>query len=451
MYLSPTQISFYCSEALNISVNHTAPATSPLPSFFPSVIGGQNELGDIVVMDLAVIMVVAAIMLAITYKLKQPMVIGYIIAGMVIGPYTPPFSLINSTETISLMAEIGIILLLFAVGTEYPIAKLRSIGRKALVIALTEALGTFAIGYFVGQQMGMALFDSLFLALSISVTSTVIVMRALEELGMIKEESAYLLLGVAVIEDIIIVSMLAVLQSVASTGDLAFQEIAIVVGVVLAFIGGVLFLGSRTIPKLVDIMGKTDRYDLILITVLGVAFGLSFIADAIGISVATGAFFAGVLVAESKTQAIAKIITTPLKDMFGALFFVSVGALMDIKLLPSFIVPALILIATSFGAKFGTVFISAKLLGLSKQVSARAGFGLSASGGELALVTAKGGADVGATSAFLLPMIGAMTIITTFLSPYIIKLGWKVTKSLENERAENRPSKDRNTSGAEEK
>ena len=402
-----------------------------MTSFFPSLVGGQNEFADIVVMDLAIIMVVAAIMLAITYKLKQPMVIGYIIAGLIIGPYTLPFSLVSSIETVSLMAEIGIILLLFTVGTEYPIAKLRSIGRKALVIAMSEALGTFAIGYFVGQQMGMALFDSLFLALSISVTSTVIVMRVLEELGMIKDEAAYLLLGIAVIEDIIIVSMLAILQSVASTGDLEIQEIAIVVGIVLAFIGGVLYLGSRTIPKLVDLMGKTDRYDLILITVLGVAFGLSFIAFSIGISVATGAFFAGVLVAESKTQAIAKIITIPLRDMFGAIFFISVGALMDIRLIPSFIVPAMILIGTSFGAKFGTVFISAKLLGLSKRVSARAGFGLSASGGELALVTAKGGADVGATSAFLLPMIGAMTIITTFLSPYVIKLGWKLTRAHE--------------------
>lgn len=136
------------------------------------------------------------------------------------------------------------------------------------------------------------------------------------------------------------------------------------------------------------------------------------------------------LVAESKIQSIARIITLPLKDMFGALFFVSVGALMDVKLLPSFIVPALILIAVSFGAKFGTVFVSARIMGLGKKVSARAGFGLSASGGELALVTAKGGADVGATSAFLLPMIGAMTIITTFLSPYVIKLGWKATQSL---------------------
>jgi CPA2 family monovalent cation:H+ antiporter-2 len=429
-------------------VNHTATGdagVNDLHAILRPFISSGNELNDIVVMDLAIIMVVAAIMLAVTYRIKQPMVIGYIIAGMIIGPYTPPFSLVSSIETVSLMAEIGIILLLFTVGTEYPIAKLRSIGRKALVVAMSEALGTFASGYFVGQQMGLALFDSLFLALSISVTSTVIVMKVLEELGMIRDEAAYLLLGVAVIEDIIIVSMLAVLQSVASTGDLAFQDIALIVGVVLAFIGSVLFLGSKTIPKLVDIVGKTDRYDLILITVLGVAFGLSFIADAIGISVATGAFFAGVLVAESKTQSVAKIITMPIRDMFGALFFISVGALMDIKLLPSFIVPALILIATSFGAKFGTVFISAKLLGLSKKVSARAGFGLSASGGELALVTAKGGADVGATSAFLLPMIGAMTIITTFLSPYIIKLGWKVTSSLKEKKLEEQKDGDDST------
>jgi monovalent cation:H+ antiporter-2, CPA2 family len=443
----------FIRDKLNLlAVNHTATVgegvvdiRSVLPSFF----NGGSQLNDIVIMDLAIIMIVAAIMLGVTRKIKQPMVIGFIIAGMIIGPYTPPFSLIGSVETISLMAEIGIILLLFTVGLEYPIAKLRSIGRKALFIALSEALGTFAIGYFVGQQMGMALFDSLFLALSISVTSTVIVMRVLEELGMIRDEAAYLLLGVAVIEDIIIVSMLAVLQSVAVTGHLEFQEIAILVAIVLAFIGGVLFLGSKTIPKLIDMMSKTSEYNLILITVLAVAFGLSFIANMIGISLATGAFFAGVLVAESKTQAIAKIITTPIKDMFGAIFFISVGALMDIKLLPSFIIPALILIGVSFGAKFGTVFISAKVLKIQNKVAARASFGLSASGGELALVTAKGGADVGATSAFILPMIGAMTIITTFLSPYIIKLGWKITKPKEKESGEKKTdTTDENNKGA---
>ncbi len=417
----------------------TASPESALPSLIPFFNPG-SELGDIVVMDLAIIMFVAAIMIAIAHKLKQPMIIGYIIAGMIIGPYTPPFALVSSIETVNLLAELGIIMLLFVVGTEFPIAKLRSIGRKALVIALSEAFGTFAAGYFVGQAMGLALFDSLFLALSISVTSTVIVMRVLEELGMLRHEASYLLLGVAIIEDIIIVSMLAVLQSVAATGHLSFEEIAVSVGVVLAFIGAVLFVGSKTIPRLVDYMGKTNQYDLILITVLGVAFGLSFIAFSIGISVAAGAFFAGVLVAESKTQSIAKIITTPLKDMFAALFFVSVGALMDIKLLPMFIIPALILIATSFGAKFGTVYIAAKMQGISRKTSMRAGFGLSASGGELALVTAKGGADVGATSAFILPMVGAMTIITTFLSPYVIKAGWKISNMVIREERDPEPT-----------
>src|SRR5215218_3173688 len=389
-----------------------------------------------VVQDFAIIMVVASVMALVSYRLKQPMVIGYIAAGMIIGPHTPPFSFILHPEILNLLAEIGIVLLLFVVGLEYPIARLRSVGRKALVIASAEAFGTFSLGYLVAQTMGLALFDSLFLALSISVTSTVIVMRVLEELGMLKEEASYLLLSVAVIEDIIIVSMLAVLQSVASTGDLSLQEIAISVGLVLAFIGGALFIGSKTVPRFVDLVGKTNHYDLVTVAILGVAFGLAFIANQIGVSVAAGAFFAGVLVAESKTQAVAKILATPLKDMFAALFFVSVGALMNITLLPLFIAPALVLIATSFGAKFVTVYFSARAQGLPKKTSMQAGFGLSASGGELALVTAKGGADVGATSAFILPMVGAMTIITTFLSPYVIKFGWKLTKSATPEQRE---------------
>lgn len=386
-----------------------------------------------VIQDFAIIMVVASVMALISYRLKQPMVIGYIGAGMIVGPYTPPFALILQPEILNLLAEIGIVLLLFVVGLEYPIAKLRSIGKKALFIAFSEAFGTFGLGYVVGQAMGMTLFDSLFLALAISVTSTVIVMRVLEELGMIKDESSIVILGVAVIEDIIIVSMLAVLQSVAATGNLSVQEIAISIGMVLAFIGGVLFFGSKTVPKFVDLIGRTNHYDVVVVAVLGVAFGLSFIANQLGISVATGAFFAGVLVAESKSQAVAKVLATPLKDMFAALFFVSVGALMDVTLLPLFIVPAFVLIATSFAAKFITVYMAAKAQGLSKKTALRTGFGLSASGGELALVTAKGGADVGATSAFILPMVGAMTIITTFLSPYVIKAGWKISDRIKQE------------------
>jgi CPA2 family monovalent cation:H+ antiporter-2 len=385
------------------------------------------EIGQIV-QDFAVIMIVSSIMAMLSYKLRQPMVIGYILAGMIIGPYTPPFSLILNIEVLNLFAEIGIILLLFVVGMEFPIEKLRRIGKKASVIAISEALGTFVIGLAVGTQvLHYSLPNSLFLALAISVTSTVIVMRILEELDMVKEQAATLILGVAVIEDIIIISMLAILQSITSTGggQLSVGELVISILSVLAFIVGVLYVGSRIVPRFVNYIGSTNQSDLLIVAVLGVAFGLSFVAYEIGISVATGAFFAGVLVAESKVHSVTKVLATPIRDMFAAIFFVSVGALMDIRLLPIFIVPVIILVVISVVAKFLTVFISARAQGYNNSTALKTGFGLSSSGGELALVVAKGGTDIGVTSSFLLPMIGTMTIITTFITPYMIKLGWK--------------------------
>lgn len=383
------------------------------------------EIGPIL-QDFTIIMIAASIMAMVSYKLKQPMVIGYIIAGMIIGPFTPPFSLISNFDVLNLFAEIGVILLLFVVGMEFPIEKLRKIGKRALVIAFSEGLGTFAIGFLVCQAVNYSLADSLFLALAISVTSTVIVMRILDELGMIKDETSIIILGVAVIEDIIIISMLAILQSVSSTGGVYSIDLVISIGTVLAFIGGALFVGSKTVPKFVNLIGKTNQHDVLVVAILGVAFGLSFLAFEIGISVATGAFFAGVLIAESKVHSVTRVLTSPLKDMFGAIFFVSIGALMDITKIPALILPALMLIVVSIGAKFLTVYLSSRSQGYDTQTSLKTAFGLSSSGGELALVVAKGGADVGTTSSFVLPMVGTMTIITTFITPYLIKMGWKL-------------------------
>jgi CPA2 family monovalent cation:H+ antiporter-2 len=390
------------------------------------------EIGQIL-QDFSVIMIIAGAMAMLSWRLKQPMVIGYIGAGMIIGPYTPPFSLVLNLDVMNLFAEIGIVLLLSVVGMEFPIEKLRKIGRKAFIIALSEALGTFSIGFIVGQYvLGFSFFDSLFLALAISVTSTVIVMKVLEELDMIREESSVLILSVAIIEDILVISMLAILQSVGSTGGLSFTDVGISVGITLAFIAGVLVIGSKTVPKLVDYVGRTNQHDVLVVVILALVFGLSYIAYQLGISVAAGAFFAGVLIAESKSHAVSRVLATPIRDMFAALFFVSVCALMDISLLPLFIVPALILIAVSLAAKFMTVYLAAKSQGSSKLSSLRAGIGLSSSGGELALAVAKGGTDVGVASSFLLPMVGAMTITTTFMSPYIIKFGWRFAESFVN-------------------
>lgn len=388
------------------------------------------EVGQLV-QDFTIIMVVASVMALISYKLKQPMVIGYIIAGMIIGPYTPPFSLLINPDILNLFAEIGIILLLFVVGMEFPIEKLRRIGRRALVIALSEAIGTFVSGIVIAQYfLHYSLYNSLFLGLAISVTSTVIVMRILEELDMIKEESSQLILGVAIIEDIVVISILAVLQSIGTTGQLSISELGLSIGTVLAFIAGVIIIGSKTIPRFVNYVGRTNQHDLLIVTVLGIAFGLSFIAYEIRISVATGAFFAGVLIAESKVHSVTRVIATPIRDMFAAIFFVSVGALMDIRLLANFIVPALVLILISIAAKFFTVFLSSRAQGISLLTSLRAAFGLSSSGGELALVVAKGGVDVGVTSSFILPMVGSMTIITTFITPYMVKIGWMVADAI---------------------
>jgi monovalent cation:H+ antiporter-2, CPA2 family len=397
-----------------------------------------------IIQDFSVIMIIASAMAFISYKLKQPLVIGYIIAGIIIGPHTPPFSLILNQDILNLFAEMGVILLLFVVGMEFPIEKLRRIGKKALIIASSEAFGTFSIGFSVSFFiLHFSLFDSAFAALAISVTSTVIIMKVLEELDIIKEEASYIILGVAIMEDIIIISMLAVLQSVSTSGNLSIVDILISISITMAFIFGVLLLGSKIIPKLINFIGKFHQHEVLLLVALGLAFGLSFLSYQIGISVATGAFFAGVLIAESKVHAVTRILATPIRDMFGALFFVSVGALMDMSLLVIFIIPASILVVVSIAAKFLTVFISAKSQRFNSVTSMKAAFGLSSSGGELALVVAKGGVDTGLTSAFLLPMIGAMTIITTFISPYMIKLGWRVPDKVFSKNDEQDKGKDK--------
>lgn len=398
-----------------------------------------------IIQDFSVIMIVASIMTFISFKLKQPLVIGYIIAGIIIGPHSPPFSLVLNLDILNLFAEIGVILLLFVVGMEFPIERLRRIGKKAFIIASSEAFGTFAIGFSVSFFiLNFSLFDSAFVALAISVTSTIIIMKVLEELDIIKEVASYIILGVAIIEDIIIVSMLAVLQSVSASGEFSIVDILISISITLSFIFGVLLLGSKVVPKFINFIGKYNQHEVLLLVVLGVAFGLSFLSYQLGISVAAGAFFAGVLVAESKVHAVTRLLATPIRNMFGAIFFVSVGALMDMTLLIVFIIPAVILVIVSISAKFLTVFVSSKSQGFSSIDSMKASFGLSSSGGELALVVAKGGVDTGLTSAFLLPMIGAMTIITTFISPYMIKLGWKVPDKIFSKNEEEEEEKKEN-------
>jgi monovalent cation:H+ antiporter-2, CPA2 family len=400
-----------------------------LQQFFPNPgLSSSLSPSNFIVQDFAVIMIIAAIMLIITYKLRQPMVIGYILAGMVIGPYTPPFTLIQSVETVNVFAELGIIMLLFVIGTEFPIAKLKSVSKTSVIVGIPESLGTLLIVFLIAQTLGFSFFDSIFIALAMSITSTVVTIKILEELNILRDRSSVLILGVLIIEDIIAVSALAILQSTATAGadQVSIMQITYSIGIVIAFIGSILILGSKFIPNALDRVGKTNDYTLLLIVILGLAFGLSFAASALGLSVVIGAFLAGVLVAESKTAAIAKVITIPLRDVFSALFFISIGALMNISLIPLFIVPAMVLILSSFASKLLIVTGILQFRRYNYSTSLRTGLGLSASRGEMSLIIAKGGQDIGAISSSVLPVLGVVTVVTTFMAPYVIKFGNKV-------------------------
>lgn len=392
----------------------------------------QSFSPGFLVQDFAVIMIVAAIMLVITRKLKQSMVIGYILAGMIIGPHTPPFSLIHNVNSLNSFAELGIIMLLFVIGTEFPIAKLRSIGRISVIVALPESIGTLLIVFFVAHSLlDFSFFDSLFLALAMSITSTVVTIRILEELDLIKDKSTVLLLGISIVEDVMAITALAIFQSVATNGgQVSIPQVAISIGIVAAFIGSILVLGSKYVPRILDRIAKTDDYALILIVILGLAFGLSFAAKELGLSVATGAFLAGVLVAESKSANVARVITIPLRDMFAAIFFISIGALIDFSRIPLLIFPAILLIFTSFASKF--LIIAALLVrakGYDGITALRTGLGMASARGELSLVVAKAGQDVGAITSSVFPILGVVTIVTTFMTPYVIKFGSRIGNS----------------------
>lgn len=386
---------------------------------------------EFIVQDFAVIMVIAAIMLFITHKLKQSMVIGYLLAGMIIGPYTPPFSLIQNVETVNVFAELGIIMLLFVIGIEFPIAKLKQIGKISMIVGLTESIGTLLITFFVAQNLGFSVFDSMFLALAMSITSTVVTIKVLEEMGKIKERSSILILGVLIVEDIIAITALAILQSiaVASDKDISILPISISIAIAVVFIGSILILGSRFLPTIIDRIGKTNDYALLLIVILGLAFGLSFIANILGLSVVIGAFLAGVLVAESKSATIAKVITIPLRDVFSALFFISIGALVNVSVIPMFIIPAMILILTAFATKLILVLAVLSKSKFDNIERLRAALGLATAKGEMSLVIAKGGQDVGAITSSVLPILSVVTIITSFACPYIIRFAQNIGSS----------------------
>lgn len=401
------------------------------------------------VTDLAIIMIIAGIVTLAFFKIRQPLIIGYLFAGMLIGPLSPLWAwilpeggqtsglekieILSDISALNLFAEIGVILLLFVIGIEFPYAKIRSIGKLSIGIGTLGLFSTLGAVFYAANLMGLDFMDSLFIAAALSVSSTAIIVKIFEELGRIKKESSILVLGILIVEDVIAVILISTLQSVALVGTVSLENIILVVGVAAGLLIGTFTIGTKVIPPLIDKVASAENREILLLSVLGVCFGYALLANVVGLSVAIGAFLAGVLVAESKSSEVSKILSSPIKDMFVAIFFVSVGALMDVGQLQEFIWIALALIAVAIGMKFGGNMLANLLFRQSARKSLQSAFALAAPRGEFSIVIIKAGIDVGAVSAFLFPLIGVISIITTFLTPFLFRVGDKVIPKISKE------------------
>lgn len=389
--------------------------------------------------DLAIIMILAAIVTLAFFKMRQPLIIGYLFAGMLLGPLSPiwtsflPASLEPSSQVgkigilsdlsvLNVFADIGIILLLFVIGIEFPIAKIKSIGKVAACIASIELFSALTIIFLIGIGFGLKFMDSLFLAAALSISSTAITIKILEDMGKIKKESSILVLGILIVEDIIAVILIASLQSVALVGSVSYENVLVISGTAAALIVGTLTIGARIIPRLIDKVSSVEHKEILLLSVLGLCFGYSLLANLVGLSVGIGAFLAGVLVAESKSSEVSKILASPIKDMFVAIFFVSVGALMDVSQIRNYIGIALIFIVVSIVVKFGGTMLGGFLFRQGTIKTIRSSLALSPRG-EFSIVIVKVGVDMGAVSSFLFPLIGIISIITAFITPFVIRTG----------------------------
>lgn len=370
--------------------------------------------------DLAVVMIVAALVTVVFHRFKQPVVLGYIIAGVIIGPHTPPFPLIHDGETIKTLSELGVILLMFSLGLEFSLKKLQAVGGTALIAAFLEILLMVWVGYEMGRFFGWSTMDSVFLGAMLSISSTTIIVKALGELGKAKEKFAQLIFGILVIEDILAIAMIALLSGIAMTGSLQVVDVAQTLGKLSIFLVASLVVGLLVVPRLLTYITRFRSNEMLLVTVLGLCFGSSLLALKLGYSVALGAFLIGAVIAESREIHRVERLIEPVRDMFSAIFFVAIGLLIDPVVLAEYWLPILAISVAVVLGKILTCSFGTFIGGYDTRSSLRVGMGL-AQIGEFSFIIASLGLQLKVTSSHLYPIAVAVSAVTTLLTPYLIR------------------------------
>lgn len=373
-----------------------------------------------IITDLAMILLVAGVTTILFKKINQPLVLGYIIAGFITGPNFTFFPTIADKVNVQAWSEIGVIFLLFALGLEFSFYKLKKVGSTAFVSTAVIISSMLFVGYGVGQLLGWSHMDSIFLGGMLSMSSTAIIIKAFDDLQLREKSFTEVVFGVLIVEDIAGIAMMVILSTIAvatsgiSTGELAMSVARLVFFLVLWFVAGMYL-----IPTFFKKAQKLMTDETLVVVSIGLCLGMVYLATSLGFSSALGAFIMGSLIAEAPNAEHIEQLIAPIKNLFGAIFFVSVGMMVNPELLADYAVPVAVLVATTILGQlfFSTCGVLAS--GQKLHTAVLCGFSLTQIG-EFSFILATLGMNLGVTSDFLYPIIVAVSVITTFTTPFFI-------------------------------
>lgn len=371
--------------------------------------------------DLGLILIVAAFVVLIFKKIKQPLVLGYIIAGFLVSPNFKIFPSVADMSNIKTLAEIGVIFLLFSLGLEFSFKKLMNVGGSASITAFTEIIFITIAGYFTGKMLGWSTMDSMFLGGMLASSSTTIIIRAFDELGVKTKSFAKTVFGVLVVEDIVVILLMVLLSTIAVTnsidgGDILFTVAKLMFFLILWFIVGIYVLPTflKRIKKLVD-------DEILLILSMGLCLGMVLIAVKVGFSAELGAFVMGSMLAETMAAEKVEHTLKSVRDLFAAIFFVSIGMMINVEQMVQYAFPILIITLVTLLGKILSAALGALASGQPLKHSVQVGFSM-AQIGEFAFIVATLGLSLNVISDFLFPVAVGVSAITTFTTPYLIKV-----------------------------
>lgn len=372
--------------------------------------------------NIALVLGVAALATIIFHKLKQPVILGYLIAGMIIGPYVP-IPILADSVIVHELAELGVILLVFFIGLEFNLRKLAKNFLKISFIALFQCGLLVLLGYGVGRLLGWTSIESLYTGALISISSTTIIAKVFEDRN-ISGERADLVYGILIIEDLIAILFLATLPLIGQGHALSATGFLLTIGKLALFLAATLLSGVLVVPWLVKFIITLKKPEITIISSLGLCFGMAILAFKFGYSVALGSFLAGALVAESKQEKYIEMLAKPVRDIFAAVFFVAIGMLINPSSLLEYWKAILILTGVVIFGKWVSVYLGSRMAGLDKKIAFQAGMSL-AQIGEFSFIIAGIGFSSKATGDFLYPIAIAISALTTLTTPWLIRFSEK--------------------------